>query len=233
MNTARIDGVLSHLRAVASRQGCERRADAELLERFLCRGEEAAFAELVRRHGPMVLGVCRRVLVNAHDAEDAFQATFLVLLRKASSIRPHSCVGPWLYGVARRTALKARASSARRRRAEEAAGREQPRVTGPAHAETGLLSLIDEMIDQLPQKYRAPLVLCLLQGKSRKEAAGQLGWSEGTLSGRIARAKDLLGERLRRRGVDLAGAAFGAEVSASLLRATTKAAVSLAGPTPE
>src|SRR5262245_8688909 len=233
MTTAPMNRVLSHLRSVTSREGCEQRTDADLLDRFLSRGEEVAFAELVRRHGPMILGVCRRVLGNAHDADDAFQATFLVLARKASSIRPRSCVGPWLYGVARRTALKARASSARRRRAEQQAARQRPRETWPADGGGGLHPLVDEVVALLPEKYRTPLVLCLLQGKSRKEAAGLLGWSEGTLSGRIARAKDMLGERLRRRGVGLAGVGFGAEVSASLVRATTKAAVSLAGPTPE
>ncbi len=232
MTTARMDRVLRHLRYVTSRQGCERATDSALLERFLFQAEEAAFAELVRRHGPMVLGVCRRVLGDHHDADDAFQATFLVLARKASSVRPRSCVGPWLYGVARRTALKARSSSARRRRAEQEAARERPRETFPVEVGTRLHALIDEALGQLPEKYRAPLVLCLLQGKSRKEAAAALGWSEGTLSGRLARAKGLLGDRLRRRGVAPAAAllsgAFVTEVSASLVAATARSA--LAGP---
>src|SRR5262245_63951019 len=114
MTTRQTNRVLAHLRRLALRQGHGGVTDAQLLERFLARREEAAFAELVRRHGPMVLGVCRRILGEPHDAADAFQATFLVLARKAASVVPRSRVGPWLYGVARRTALKARASAARR-----------------------------------------------------------------------------------------------------------------------
>jgi RNA polymerase sigma factor (sigma-70 family) len=212
--------------------------DAQLLERFLARREEIAFEELVRRHGPMVLGVCRRVLGRSHDAEDAFQAAFLVLVRRAASIVPRARVGPWLYGVARRTALKARASAARRLRAEQRAARDRPHTTPSADMESDLRPLLDEELGRLPEKYRDSLVLCLLEGKSRKEAAGLLGWSEGTLSGRLARAKELLGERLRRRGVSLAGVtllaalevnAAAAEVPASLAEATVKVVTSLIG----
>src|SRR5262249_39580779 len=157
---------------------------------------------LVRRHGPMVLGVCRRILLSCHDAEDAFQATFLVLVRKAQTIRPRSQVGAWLHGVAYRTALKARSLAARRKSAEQHAGRDRLH-TSAADAPGDLLPLVDEQLARMPEKYRAPLLLCVLQGTSRKAAAGLLGWSEGTLSGRLARAKQMLRRRLRRRGLTL------------------------------
>jgi polysaccharide biosynthesis/export protein len=212
--------------------------DAQLLDRFLARREEVAFEAMLRRHGPMVLGVCRRLLSDPHDAEDAFQATFLVLVRRAAAIVPRSSLGPWLYGVARRTALKARSSAARRRRVELEAGRARPPTVLAAPTDADLRWLLDEEIGRLAEKYRSPLVLCLLEGKSRKEAAGQLGWSEGTLSGRLARAKALLSRRLRRRGVTPAAAApaalaaGGAAVSVptSLTAATLRAASPLAGP---
>jgi RNA polymerase sigma factor (sigma-70 family) len=238
MTTGQTNRVFIHLHRLALLQERGDLTDAQLLERFLARREEIAFEELVRRHGPMVLGVCRRVLGRSHDAEDAFQATFLVLVRRAVSIVPRSRVGPWLYGVARRTALKARASAARRRRAEQQAARDRPLTTPPADMGGDLRPLLDEELGRLPEKYRDSLVLCLLEGKSRKEAAGQLGWSEGTLSGRLARAKELLGERLRRRGVSLAGvtllatleeSAAAAGVPASLAAATVKAVTSLIG----
>ena len=206
MSIGRVSHVVTCLRRLALRQ--ERGAsDAQLLERFLARREEAAFEELVRRHGPLVLGVCRRVLGEAQAAEDAFQATFLVLVRRASSIVPRSSVGAWLGGVARRTALKARTAAARRRRAEGEVARRRPWAAPPPIGES-LRPLFDEEIGRLPERYRAAVVLCMLEGRSRKEAAALLGWSEGTLSGRLARAKELLGERLRRRGVTLAGAAL-------------------------
>jgi RNA polymerase sigma factor (sigma-70 family) len=239
MATDRTNRVLAQLHRLALRHERGGLTDAQLLERFLARREDIAFEELVRRHGPMVLGVCRRVLGEPHAAADAFQATFLVLVRRAASIVPRSRVGPWLYGVARRTALKARSSASRRRRAEQQAARGRPHAAPPADSGGELRPLLDEELGRLPEKYRAPLVLCLLEAKSRKEAAGLLGWSEGTLSGRLARAKELLGKRLRRRGVALAGVALpaaladsaaAAEVPASLAVMTVKAAASLAGP---
>jgi RNA polymerase sigma factor (sigma-70 family) len=169
--------------------------DGQLLDRFVAARDEASFAALVRRHGPMVLGVCLRALRNRADAEDAFQATFLVLVRKAASLTGRRVLGDWLHGVARRVALKALAAAARRRVKERAAARAEV----PAdEARNDWLPLLDEELGRLPEKYRLPIVLCDLEGKTRKEAAGQLGWAEGTVAGRLARGRELLAKRLLR-----------------------------------
>src|SRR5262249_40654397 len=153
--------------------------DGELLESFVTRRDQAAFETLVRRHGPMVLGVCRRVLRNEADAEDAFQATFLVLVPRAASIRPPGMVGNWLYGVAHRTALKARARRAKRLAKErEAAARLKPEGRGETWE--GLPALLDQELKTLPGIYRAAIVLCDLEGKSLQEAARHLGCPPGT-----------------------------------------------------
>jgi RNA polymerase sigma factor (sigma-70 family) len=203
--------------------------DGQLLERFLTLHQEAAFRALVDRHGPMVLGVCRRVLGNAHDAEDAFQATFLVLVRKAASVVPRELLANWLYGVAYRTAQKARVS---RTRAHTARRRLVDRVTAMAQqARTedeiwhDLQPVLDQELQRLPDKYRAAVVLCDLEGKPRKEAARQLGWPEGTLSGRLARARRLLAERLTRRGVTLSVAALAAALAKGGVAAAVPAAL--------
>jgi RNA polymerase sigma factor (sigma-70 family) len=228
MATRQLSGVLRQMCDVMlGEHGC---GDGQLLERYLTRREEAAFEALVRRHGPMVLGVCRRVLRNCHDAEDAFQATFLVLVRKAASIRPREQVGNWLYGVAYRTALKARAVAARQSARERMRPRHELIQDEPA---ADWLELLDEEFSKLPDKYRAPVLLCDLRGKTRKEAARLLGWPEGTLSTRLARARSLLGQRLARRGVTLsggaamalAGNAASAKVPPALVGCTMKAAV--------
>jgi RNA polymerase sigma factor (sigma-70 family) len=204
--------------------------DAELLERFLDHGRrgeaaEAAFAALVERHGPMVLAVCRRILRDEHDAEDAFQATFLVLVRKARTIARREVLGPWLYGVARHSAQQARARSARRRVQE----REvvvmrlvEPTQDVPA---PDLRSIIDEELGALPERYRAPLVLCELEGRSRKEAAALLGTPEGTISSRLARARQRLRDRLARRGLALPAAALAAALSREAAAAVLPAAL--------
>jgi RNA polymerase sigma factor (sigma-70 family) len=209
--------------------------DQQLLEDFLGRRDEAAFEALLRRHGPMVLGVCRRLLHDPHDSEDAFQATFLVLLRKAASLRRRDVLAGWLYGVACRTALKARGNKARRQARERPAA-EEPAAAPTADAAVGaeLRAVLDEELKRLPARYRLPVVLCYLEGVTFAEAARQLGWPAGTVSGRLSRARELLRTRLTRRGVTLAPAAVGAvlaqeaaAVPAPLALATLRAALSL------
>jgi RNA polymerase sigma factor (sigma-70 family) len=224
--------LLDYLRRVLE----EPLGDADLLERFIGRRDETAFAALPKRHGPMVLGVCRRILGNPHDAEDAFQATFLVLARRASSVRPRETVGNWLYGVAFRTALQARAKI-KRRSAHEKQVHEMPE---PEQRQTSccndVLSLLDRELHRLPDMYRLPVVLCDLEGRSRKEVARQLAIPEGTLSSRLATAHKKLAWRLTGYGLSVSGAslamlmaenAASACVPASLLVATTKAALLL------
>ena len=183
--------------------------DGELLARFVERHDEAAFATLVNRHGPMVWGVCRRLL-NRHDAEDAFQATFLVLARKAASVRSRETVGNWLYGVAHQTALQVRRTAARRRAKEvQVTTMPDTEAVGP-DPWADLQPLLDEELSRLPDIYRTVIVLCDLEGRTRKEAAHRLGVPEGTVAGRIARARTLLARRLTRRGVALSGGALAA-----------------------
>ena len=159
--------------------------DQELLWRFLAERDAAAFETLLRRHGPMVLDVCRGVLRNEADAEDAFQATFLVLARKADSIRKAASLASFLYGVAYRTALKARDDSARRQR-HEAWARQRSTTTDPDELSwREVRQAVHEELDRLPERHRAALVLCYLEGKTQDEAAAQLGWAKGTLKGRL------------------------------------------------
>src|SRR5262249_33057536 len=182
----------------------------ELLERYLRRRDEAAFEGLMRRHGPMVWGVCRRVLGHEADAEDAFQATFLVLARKAAAVVPRARVGNWLYGVAHNTARKAKAMNARRRaRERQAAGQAPP---GPPEGEgRGPHGPLDDGLSRPPGRERGPGGPCELEGRTVREAAHQLGWPQGTVAGRLARARAVLAERLSRRGLALApGALAGA-----------------------
>jgi RNA polymerase sigma factor (sigma-70 family) len=204
MASGQLGGVLDYLRQVTAPPDGDGLTDRALLAGFVERREEAAFAALVQRHGPMVLGVCRRVLGDAHDAEDAFQATFLVLARRAASVRKQESVGSWLYGVAYRTALKARTGAARRRARERQARAMTQADPAASAAWQELRPLLDAELSRLPEKYRAPLVLCYLEGKTNQEAARQLGWTKGTVSGRLARARDLLRARLGRRGLALA-----------------------------
>jgi RNA polymerase sigma factor (sigma-70 family) len=175
-------------------------ADGQLLARFVADRDEAAFAALVRRHGPMVFGVCRRVLHDAHEAEDAFQATFLVLVHKARSVGRPESLGPWLHGVAYRTAARARQAVRRRARQREVAAMPD---RGPADeaAWRELRPVLDEELSRLAQKYRAPLVLFYLEGKTTEEVARQLGCPKGTVLSRLARGRDRLRGRLLRRGL--------------------------------
>ncbi len=203
--------VVRTIRRIAGPPAERGNEDRQLLEDFLARRDEVAFEALLRRHGPMVLGVCRRLLRDPHDSEDAFQATFLVLLRKASSLRNREVLANWLYGVAYRTALKARGSRARRQAHERPAIEEHAAVAdSDAVDRAELQEVLDEELKRLPAKYRLPVILCYLQGVTFAEAARQLGWPAGTVSGRLARARDLLRARLSRRGVTLAPAAVGA-----------------------
>jgi RNA polymerase sigma factor (sigma-70 family) len=186
--------------------------DLQLLERFAARGEvgaEAAFAALVERHGPMVLRVCRAILRDEHAAEDAFQATFLVLARKGGSLWVRDSVGPWLHRVARRVAIHGRAAANRRkaaeRRAAEMAGE---RRVGSDRVDE-VRPILDEEIDRLPDRYRKPVILCDLEGCSYEEAARHLGCAMGTLKSRLARARERLSGRLIRRGVVPAAGGLG------------------------
>jgi RNA polymerase sigma factor (sigma-70 family) len=204
--------------------------DGQLLARFVASRSEADFAALVRRHGAMVLGVCRRVLRHEQDAEDAFQATFLVLATKASAVLQRESVGSWLHGVAYRTARRARdARASRRSRERQVEDVPHPEVA-PAEPQDWR-PLLDEELSRLPQKYRSAIVLCDLQGQSRREAAAQLGVPEGTLSSRLAAARRALAQRLARRGVALAGSALAiapsvasAQVPADLVSSTVLSA---------
>jgi RNA polymerase sigma factor (sigma-70 family) len=204
--------------------------DNELLRRFLANRDESAFEVLVRRHGPMVLGLCRRILRDPQNAEDAFQAAFLVFVRKAASIARPELLGNWLYGVASRTARAARAAAEKRRVKEaEAVPREQPAQEGLWQE---LQPYLDRELNRLPAKYRIPLVLCYLEEKSRQEAARALGLPEGTLSSRLARGRALLAQRLTRWCPSVAGevllAGLGKQaMAAPLVQATTRAGMAV------
>src|SRR5829696_3624634 len=210
--------------------------DRELVRAFAATRDEAAFAEIVRRHGPMVLAVCRRVLADAPEADDAFQAVFLVLARRAGSVGRPERLGGWLHGVAVRCARYARRAAARRR------AKEHPMsdVAAPAAADplwADARPVLDEEIGKLPEKLRAALVLCELEGLGRAEAAGRLGVPEGTLSSRLARAKEALRSRLIRRGLAPTLAGVGlilsqAKAAAAVPPALFDAAVGLAAGVP-
>jgi RNA polymerase sigma factor (sigma-70 family) len=198
--------VLRHLQTLYRCGVTGHQSDEQLLERFLARRDEAAeeaFTAIVQRHGPMVLGVCLRVLGDRDEAEDAFQATFLVLVRKGASVIRRDKVANWLYGVAFRTAKQARGRTARRRAREKRVGM-SPHIK-PSDEALGdeLREILDEELARLPARYRGPIVLCELEGLSRHEAARRLGVPEGTISSRLARAKMQLRDRLARRGLAL------------------------------
>ena len=208
-------------------------SDGQLLDRFVERREASAFEVIVERYGPLVWGVCRRVLRHHHDAEDAFQATFLVLARKAASVMLREKLGNWLYGVAFQTAMKARATRAKRRVLERPA-REMTEPEGlPVEHTDESLWRLDREVARLPEKYRLPIILCALEGKTHRQAAEQLGWPVGTVSGRLSRARALLASRLSRPGTPLTVGALGvllaqdgawADVPPELVRATARAA---------
>ena len=223
--TARLARVVRGLRRASS----EGSTDADLLQAFLRAGDEQAFAALVERHGPMVLGVARRILGNVHDAEDVFQATFIVLARRAASVRPAGMVGNWLYGVAHRTALDARRAIALRRAKERTV---VPR-TEPEQPDRADLAILDQELSCLPDKLRVALVLCELEGRSRRAVAEELGIAEGTVASRVARGRVLLARRLKRQGfacADVSPAAswphvMFAKLPSSLVHTTIQAAL--------
>jgi RNA polymerase sigma factor (sigma-70 family) len=198
--------------AVLSRDGAGL-TDGQLLACFMERRDSAAFEALLRRHGPMVLGVCRRVLGDCHDAEDAFQAVFLVFVRKAGSIAPREAVGGWLYGVAYRTALEARNKRGRRRaREKQVEAMPEPKVE-PDDTWRELKPLLDKELSRLPEIFRVPVVLCDLEGLPRRQVARQLGLAEGTLSSRLHAARRTLAQRLSRYGFALSGGALAASLT--------------------
>jgi RNA polymerase sigma factor (sigma-70 family) len=213
---ARPEPLVQHVRRLASSSQAPADADAVLLDHFVARRDEESFAALVRRHGPMVLGVCRRVLGNHQDAEDAFQAAFLVLARKAASVRPRHALAAWLYGVARRVALKARGATHRQTRLRH------PLTAPPADPHASplddlsareLLGIFEEELQRLPPAYRLPLILCCLEGRSQEEAAAHLGWTPGSVKGRLERGRARLHARLARRGLTLTAALIAVEAS--------------------
>jgi RNA polymerase sigma factor (sigma-70 family) len=235
MTPERTAGVVGQLRQLATAIAPDDQTDGQLLVRFLTDRDEAAFALIVRRHGAMVLSVCRRVTGNLVDADDAFQAVFVVLVRRARDLITQPTVGNWLYGVARRAALKARAVAARRRLKEARAAR--PEVVRDQTGANEVAEVIDAELCRLPDRYREPVVLCELEGRPRQEVAALLGVPEGTISSRLAYARKLLADRLRRHGFTLCVLVPGilsgnatARVPESLVLATVQAAS--AGATP-
>ena len=220
MPTGQLHPVIRYIRKLAGAGQGGESTDGQLLGRFVKDRDESAFAAIVERHGPMVLSVCRRLLHGANDVDDVFQAVFLVLVRKAGSIGKPELLANWLYGVTCRTAVKARGEAFRRQaRLKEMVDMPATEaISDPGWQE--LRPLLDEELKCLPDKYRAPLVLCYLQGKTYTEAARILGWAEGTVSGRLARGRDLLRARLTRRGLTLSGAALATLLTHNAARAT-------------
>lgn len=200
--------ILWYLRSLAATQEGGQSSDSDLLERFSLRQDQAAFELLLARHGPMVWGVCRCLLADVHAAEDAFQATFLILVRKARSIGRRNLLGNWLYGVAHRVAVRARVQALRRQTRECDGVHLAPARTSGNGTQADVARILHEELNRLPDRYRSPLVLCYLQGKTREEAARQLGLSEGSVRGRLERGRERLRQQLTRRGVTLSVAAI-------------------------
>jgi len=229
--------VLSHIRKLVAERAMDVGSDGALLERFIAQGDQQAFAASLQRHGPMVLGVCRRMLADTGLADDTFQATFLVLVRKARSIVPRERVGNWLYGVAVRLSLKCRVQAAQRREGPQEIHDVPTPDTTAQVVWRDLQGVLDYEIERLPDKYREPFVLTYIQGKTCTEVARELGCPEGTVFGRLARARERLRFRLERRGIALSAAALStfladqslsAAVSQVLSDATLQAASAMA-----
>ncbi|OAI50296.1 hypothetical protein AYO44_05780 [Planctomycetaceae bacterium SCGC AG-212-F19] len=223
-------GVLQYIRALVAPARADTADDAALLHRFAAQRDEAAFVALLQRHGPLVLGVCRQVLADPHAAEDAFQATFLVLARKASSLTCRDSLGPWLHRVALRAATKVERAAGRRHAREQEAGAMQSHSDDPPPA-ADWQPILHEEIDRLPTKYRTPVVLCYLNGQTHEAAAQELRWPVGTVKGRLSEARAILSRRLARRGVTLSvgawtvAASTGEAVPPALLASTARAAL--------
>jgi RNA polymerase sigma factor (sigma-70 family) len=213
--------ILRHLRRLAGGHGAAQSPDRELLERFVSQRDETAFTALVERHGPLVMRVCRRVLADWQAAEDAFQATFLVLARKANSIARRELLSNWLHGVAYRVASRARVETAKRAHRQSQAEARKPEDPLSEVTARELCAVLDEEMTRLPQLYRLPLLLCHLEGQTRDQAASQLGTSVRTVTRRLERGRELLRVRLTRRGITLPAALLVAELTAP----TTSAAV--------
>jgi RNA polymerase sigma factor (sigma-70 family) len=228
-----LNGVFQRIRSLAAVHTSRDSSDRQLLARFLQADDEAAFTLLVDRHGPMVLGLCRRVLRHKHDADDACQATFLVLARKAASLRKQESLSSWLHGVAYRISANLKRQHARRQRREQQATRPSAR---PALAQAAdgditwreLQTVLDEELERLPERYRAPLILCYLEGKTRDEAAQQLGAKPGALHGLLERGRKLLRDRLTRRGLTLSAALVGAALTETAAKAALAPAFAVA-----
>jgi RNA polymerase sigma factor (sigma-70 family) len=244
MSSGQLATVVRHLRRLVEAEEADGGSDAELVGRFVSQRDAAAFELLVRRHERLVLGVCRRVLGNFHDAEDAFQAAFLVFARKAASVGKRQSLGPWLYRVAYRVALRLRAQVAGRK-SQSLPEADPPAAVAADPAASAawreLRPLLDQEVHGLPARYHAPVVLCYLEGKSYDEAARQLGCSRGTVATRLNRARTLLRRRLERRGLVLtaglltiliAGEAATAGAPAARVKATAQAAVAVAAGAP-
>jgi RNA polymerase sigma factor (sigma-70 family) len=230
-------GVMEHVRKVAAVHTSRRLSDRELIDCFLGSDDEAAFTALVERHGPMVHGVCCRLLRNTHDADDACQATFLVLAKKASSLRKKQSLGSWLHGIASRIAANMKRANARRLRREQGAARPASASNEPGANWQDILAMLDKELQRLPECYRGPLILCYLEGKDRNEAAERLGLSVGTLHGRLERGRNLLRQGLVRRGLTLSTGLLAvvlgegpaqAALSPSAVIVTTRAALAYA-----
>ena len=216
--------VVQQLRTLILRDDAEL-TDGQLLETYARGRQESALSALVCRHGAMVWGVCRRLLANPHDAEDAFQATFLVLVRKATSIVPREMVGNWLYGVAYQTALKARSTAAKRQAREKQVPVMPDQAEVEANPWDNLQAILDQELSGLPDKYRVAILLCDLEGKTRTQAARQLKCPEGTIAARVARGRVMLARRLARRGLVLSAGALATVLAQNVATASVPGAV--------
>ncbi|HEV3142895.1 MAG TPA: sigma-70 family RNA polymerase sigma factor, partial [Gemmataceae bacterium] len=223
MPKAPFGDLLQYLRRMYPAEDGGGRTDGELLNRFVTEHEEDAFTVLVRRHGSMVLGVCQRLLADLHLAEDAFQATFIVLARRAATIRSRTSLGTWLYTVAQRVAMKARAKAKAWRTRERESGNMPRTERSGENTWQELRSIIDEEIGRLPEKYQGPLVLCCLESKSHDRAAKELGCAKTTLERRLSRGREVLRRQLIRRGVTLSAGVLGTALCEKVMGAPAAA----------